>query len=181
MYSVTFMGCVFIIWYTQTTCMHITLQVCFLQGPTQLCFSVSFSELVLNSYVTVSDPCPSGQAATPCAEVTARLSAAVWHRPVATWVVGILDIVFLHHNASQYRGAISAASGSKQYLSHTEKSLLPSSPSTTRLSQHWDHNIHQATNARILQILSLSTCNASPEASCTQRQGLKSRLNTSRP
>lgn len=123
---------------------------------------------------------PLEQAATPRVEMTLCLPAAVQHRPVATWVVGILDIVFLHHNASLHTGAIRAASGSKQCLSHTEKSLLSSSPPTTRLNQHWNHNIHQATHARILQSHSLSTCTVPPEASCIQWQGLMSRLNTSR-
>lgn len=136
-YSVTFMGCLFIIWYTQTACMHITLWVGSLWGPTRWCFLVSFPELVLNSCGADADPCPSDQAATPHVE-TPHASAAVWHRPAATWVVGILDIVFLHRNSSQHRGAISAASGSQQSLSQDEESLLSSSLPTTGLSQNLD-------------------------------------------
>lgn len=126
-------------------------------GICTIVFLVSSPELVLHSCVTVFDPCPSDQAATPCVEVAPWLSAAAWHRPVSTWAVGILDIVFLHGSASQHRGAISAAVGNKHCLSHTEKSLLSSIPPTTHLNQHLDHNICQGTDGRILQSHSLST------------------------
>ena len=148
MYSVTFTGYVFIIWHAQTTHAHMYPIVSFC-----LLLYGDLHDSTCNFYFLNKFLIAMWQFLVWCFSVcwddgyTSR--AAVWHRRVVMRAVVMLDILFLHRNASHCSGAVRAASGSKQCLSHTEKSLLLSSPRIACLSQHLDHNIHQATDVRI--------------------------------
>lgn len=145
MYPVTFTGRVFITWYTQTTCIRITFRA-FVSGDLHDC---AFKFYFLNKFSIAMWQlltwCSSDQAATPCIEM---MSTPLRLLSVAMRVMTILDILLLHCNVFEQSGAVRAAAGSKQSPSYTEKTLL-SSPLNTRLSQHLDHNIHQAINVRI--------------------------------
>lgn len=115
-------------------------------GPTGLCFLISFSKQVLYSYVAVSDLVFIGSGSRFLRwgdGYVSRLQFGTDLWPCRLW----LSWIFCSYtvNDFQHSGAVRAASGSKQCLSHTEKSWLFSSPLIAHLSQYFNHNIHQAT------------------------------------
>lgn len=186
MYSVMFMGCVFIIWYTntQTTCIHITLWafVFCSMGTYMIALLILFSKRVLNSCVTISELVlirPGSH--SPCWDDGYTSRAAVWHRPVAmrlwpSWIFCSYTVM-----------PSSTVEQSEQHLEVSSAFPIQRNPYyypvhwLPALASIWTTIFIKQPMQRSLQILSLSTCKASPcTASCNHRQGLKNRLKISR-